>query len=317
MKTIIIALIFIVTLPSGVAEGLKDLLLEEADLPKDVTFMKASSVTNPEFLKGKNRVVFSDDETLRKFCAMFLRDESFASKIDEISLTACHAPINDAQIVGHRLKDAGKVKDLKKAYGFLISKVKFHEIFESGNLVFIVWSNDEEAKKWFDALARVVREKLETRNATEERAVLELIVVKEESFEDSIPVSIKSLDLEGFRKAKPDLLIKGLKDVWLETGESNKATVNKDGTLNVKSTSTVYNVTIELYPRDQKAVKDLSARAKGKRLLMKIGEIPLIAPYISGPLEASAFQVSIHDEKDANKMVTQLKKLVSKDAEPD
>jgi len=165
MKAAIVSLLLVSTFSASVAGELEKLLLSEMELPKGVTFMEPKSVRKPEFLRGKNKAVFSDEATIKQFCAMFLRDEAFASNMAEVSITACRAPINDATVVGHRLKDASKAEELQKAYAFLISQVKFHKFFESENLIFIVWSNDDEAKKSFDDLASVVGGKLKSKKS--------------------------------------------------------------------------------------------------------------------------------------------------------
>lgn len=168
MKYVITTLIIVFTALSGEAADLSKLLLTEKELPEGVTLMKPESVMKPKFIKGKNRVVLTEPEKLKAFCGFFLRDEGFASKFKAVSLTTYRAPLNEATIIGHTLKNVDGVKALKEAYEPLTSKVTYHQYFESGDTVMLVWCHDDEAKDYFEALAKVVEAKLKSESQSEQ-----------------------------------------------------------------------------------------------------------------------------------------------------
>ena len=162
MKYILITLALTLTAQSRNAAELSKLLLTKEELPKGVTFMKPESVVKPKFIKGENHVVLTDSDKLKAFCAFFLRDEGFASNFKAVSLTTCRAPINEATIIGHTLQKHDGIEALKKAYAPLTSQVTYHQYFESGDTVMLVWCHDKEAKDYFEALAKAVGAKLKS-----------------------------------------------------------------------------------------------------------------------------------------------------------
>ncbi len=173
-RIIIVFTTLLLTALFGRTAELSELLLTKEELPPGVRFLKPGSVRKPAFLKGKNRVIFSDPDTVKEFSKFYLRNEGFASNFKAISLTICNAPVNEAAIFGHQLRDPGKVKELKKAYEFLTSQLEFYRYFESGDIVLLVLCPDDQAKEHSEALAKAVQKKLDsktkTEGATEERS---------------------------------------------------------------------------------------------------------------------------------------------------
>ncbi|MDP0490100.1 MAG: hypothetical protein Q7Q71_03510 [Verrucomicrobiota bacterium JB023] len=146
-------------------------------------------------------------------------------------------------------------------------------------------------------------------------ASLEFIVIHEKQFKNSKPIKIEDLEINGFRAEKPDLEVSKLVAVTMRPDKQKWTRMNRDGSDRVEGVDDVFRVVIRLDKKAQKEFAKLSAGTIGKRLLIRIGDRALLAPYVQSKIDTPSLEITLHDEDEAKKTVKALRKLITKSTE--
>ena len=146
-------------------------------------------------------------------------------------------------------------------------------------------------------------------------ASLEFIVIHEKQFKHSKPIKIEDLEINGFRAEKPDLEVSKLEAITMRPDKQKWTRMKRDGSDQVEGVDVVFRVVIGLDKKAQKGVAKLSAGAIGKRLLIRIGDRALLAPYVQSKIDTPSLEITLHDKDDAKKAVNALRKLTKSSTE--
>jgi hypothetical protein len=112
--------------------------------------------------------------------------------------------------------------------------------------------------------------------------VLRVFVVSDEPIADGRQIDTPQFPKLGFISGTPNLAIKRLKKVSLEENAVPQAD---------NETSTNWHFGVSLIPDDVAGLASLTASNVGKRVLITVGDLPVIAPVIRAPLETGSFTI--------------------------
>ena len=116
----------------------------------------------------------------------------------------------------------------------------------------------------------------------QEPPVLKVFVVSDEPLGDGRQIDTAQFPKLGFISGTPHLAIKRLKEVTLGENVVSQAD-NK--------TSTNWQFGISLIPDDAAGLASLTTSNVGKRVLITVGDVPVIAPVVRAPLETGSFVI--------------------------
>ncbi|PQJ29355.1 hypothetical protein [Rubritalea profundi] len=146
--------------------------------------------------------------------------------------------------------------------------------------------------------------------ADDARPALEFLIIHDKKFKNSKSIEIKDLEIQGFVNSDVDFKIHELVGTKLETVEIDSRVYNKDGSLKNKSTYDAYQIIIELGDKAQASFASLTGKSVGKRVLIRIGEHPLLAPRVHIQINTPSFELTIRDEDKAKLIHKELSKLL-------
>jgi preprotein translocase subunit SecD len=86
--------------------------------------------------------------------------------------------------------------------------------------------------------------------------------------------------------------------------------VDKSGKETVMPMQTRPALTIQMRAEDAKKFSTLTKQAVGKRVLLKLGDTPLIAPMVQAPISTPSLILTLGGKTDKKKVEDELKKLV-------
>jgi preprotein translocase subunit SecD len=100
------------------------------------------------------------------------------------------------------------------------------------------------------------------------------------------------------------MLVRSLQSVVTNTTHATSSSAGK--------TTEAYELSIEIkmFPPDAKRFADLTRENVGRRLLLMLGNTPLIAPVIRMPIETGNLDLTLGERKDVDRIKNDLKSLV-------
>jgi hypothetical protein len=142
-------------------------------------------------------------------------------------------------------------------------------------------------------------------------AALKLFVVSQSPIEGGRFIDTKELPKIGYIAEKPDLNLTNLADVWrsktmIFINPTNLTDVWRSKELN---NSNMMCIDVKLHPSDGKRLKALTERAIGKKVLIMVGDRPLLAPTVRDSLEGGFAIESTNEDELKNAQII-LEKLV-------
>jgi hypothetical protein len=132
---------------------------------------------------------------------------------------------------------------------------------------------------------------------------LSFYIVSEEKIDGGQFIDTPDFPKLGYIGVEPDLIITKLESVVTST---NQVMIN--GKSNVEP-----SISILMQTDDAKKFSTLTEKAVGKQVLLKLGDVPLIAPRINMPIETPSLQISLGtqaNQNDQNKIEDELQQLV-------
>jgi preprotein translocase subunit SecD len=142
-------------------------------------------------------------------------------------------------------------------------------------------------------------------NTTSKTNVLRFFVVSESSIPGGRNIDTPELPKLGYIRAQPDMLVLGLQTVATNTTHSISQYAGKT------TEADKLAIDVVMLPADAKRFAELTRQNVGSRLLLMLGDRPLIAPVIRIPIEAGHLQFTLGKRKDADRVREDLKSLVS------
>ncbi|MGC9944196.1 MAG: hypothetical protein ABSE48_20405, partial [Verrucomicrobiota bacterium] len=140
-------------------------------------------------------------------------------------------------------------------------------------------------------------------------ATLAFYVVSEERIDGGRFIDTADLPNLGYIAAKPDLVIAQLVAVTESSVQESTGVLGKDGKVTETPLPDAPTLVVQILPADAQEFGLLTERSIGRRVLMMLGNTPLIAPRVNTPIAAQDFEIRIGD---GNRKVIEdgLKKLV-------
>ena len=140
-------------------------------------------------------------------------------------------------------------------------------------------------------------------------ATLAFYVVSEEKLDGGRFIDTLDMPKLGYIAVKPDLIITQLAGVSETAIHSFMGKIGKDGKVTETPTPDEPALLIQILPTDSQKFESLTERSIGKRVLIMLGNTPLIAPRVEGPISTQSFQITI-GRHNRNEIEDALKKLV-------
>ena len=136
---------------------------------------------------------------------------------------------------------------------------------------------------------------------TSETEVLKFFVVSESPVAGGRNIDTTDLPKLGYIGAQPAMLVRSLQSV-----------TNAPNVTSTYAGKTTYEraIQIKMFPADAKRFADLTRENLGKRLLLMLGDTPLIAPVIRMPIETKYLDLTLGERKDVDRIENDLKSLV-------
>ena len=131
--------------------------------------------------------------------------------------------------------------------------------------------------------------------AAEEKPALAFYVVSPEKIEGGRFIDTKAFPKLGHIAAKPALVITPLKEARL-----------------IKQPGDRSNILITLQDNKVEQLADFTSKNVGKKILLMLGNEPLIAPRVLEKIRTPALQISLSEEKKRTRILKALKRLMEK-----
>lgn len=148
-------------------------------------------------------------------------------------------------------------------------------------------------------------------SATENNTIaLSFYVVSEEKIEGGQFIDTLDLPKLGYIAAKPDLIITKLVAVSDTVQHRELGEIDKKGKYTTKPLPDAPAFLVTILPKDSQKFEALTKNNIGRRVLIMVGNKPLIAPPVSCPITESAFVIAIGEHLDRKVVGDSLKRLV-------
>ena len=108
----------------------------------------------------------------------------------------------------------------------------------------------------------------------------------------------------GYITNAPNLVITHLQSVSTNTSQ---VISHYNGKVSVETNT---SIVIQMSAQDAKLFADLTRQNIGRRILISLGERPLVAPVVQMPIESGDIQITVGQGRDVEAVVAALKKIV-------
>jgi hypothetical protein len=141
-------------------------------------------------------------------------------------------------------------------------------------------------------------------------APLNFYIVSEQKVDAGRFIDTTNFPKLGFITAEPDLIITNLADVYPTKEADFRVDVDEKGKQTIVPTHPAPSVSVQLRAKDVEKLKALTEKAVNKKLLVMLGDKPLIAPKILYRIEGGCFSVTCRNASEEEKLENEFKKLV-------
>ncbi len=139
---------------------------------------------------------------------------------------------------------------------------------------------------------------------------LSFYVVSEDKIEGGQFVDTPDFPKLGYIANAADLVVTRLEAVVPDVSRQQDIMVDKTGKETVMPMQTRPALTIRMRAEDAKKFSMLTEQALGKRVLLMLGDTPLIAPTVQVPISTPSLILTLGEKTDKRKVEDELKKLV-------
>jgi len=141
-------------------------------------------------------------------------------------------------------------------------------------------------------------------------AALTFYVVSDQRIDGGRFIDATNFPKLGYVAAKPDLTITNLVNVYPTKRSPYAIVFDTNGKWTAVPANSAPSLSIQFSPDDAKKFSALTEKSVDKRLLIMLGEKPLIAPRLLEPIESAAFEINDLGPDEYKSVESQLKKLV-------
>ncbi len=137
-------------------------------------------------------------------------------------------------------------------------------------------------------------------------------IVSQEKIDGSRYMDTVEFPKLGYIGTNADLVVTQLTGVHFTPPGSHeyKATQDKDGKITSERLPDRPQLSVELKPEDGDKLESLTGQNIGKRVLIMLGNRPLIVVTIYSPVSRKGFRVTLRNESEREKLKDELEKLV-------
>jgi len=139
---------------------------------------------------------------------------------------------------------------------------------------------------------------------------LSFYVVSEGKIEGGRFIDTLDFPKLGYIAAAPDLVVTRLQAVVPDISRERSVMVDKDGKRTVEPLRERAAFHIRMHPAEARKFTALTEQAVGKRLLVMLGDSPLIAPRVMSPISTESLFMTFGENADTNKIEHALKRLI-------
>jgi preprotein translocase subunit SecD len=151
---------------------------------------------------------------------------------------------------------------------------------------------------------------LATGHSQTTNALLAFYIVSEEKIEGGRFIDTTNFPKLGYVAAKPDLIITNLVNVYPTERSGYDIIRDKAGNETAVPRQPRESLSIQLSSDDAGKFTGLTEDALGKKLLVMLGEKPLIAPVVRARIQGGHIDIDDINASDLKKIADELKKLV-------
>lgn len=139
---------------------------------------------------------------------------------------------------------------------------------------------------------------------------LSFYVVSEGKIEGGRFIDTPDFPKLGYIAAAPDLVITQLKSVVRDISGEQSVMVDKDGKRTVEPLRERAALHIRMHAAEAQKFTTLTGQVVGKRLLVMLGDSPLIAPRVMSPISTESLFMTFGENADMNRIEHALKTLI-------
>jgi hypothetical protein len=139
---------------------------------------------------------------------------------------------------------------------------------------------------------------------------LQFYIVRDDKVEGGQFIDTPDFPKLGHIASAPDLQIIRLDAVVPDVSRQQDVMVDGSGKETVMPLQARPALTIRMRPEDAKKFSVLTEQAVGKRVVLMLGDTPLIAPMIQAPISTPSLILTLGDKTDQQKVEDELKRLV-------
>jgi preprotein translocase subunit SecD len=139
---------------------------------------------------------------------------------------------------------------------------------------------------------------------------LSFYVVSEDKVEGGQFIDTPDFPTLGYVANAPDLVVTRLEAVVPDVSRRQDIMMDKAGKEIAMPMQTRPALTIRMHAEDAKKFSTLTEQAVGKRVLLMLGDTPLIAPMVQAPISTPSLILTLGEKTDTKKVEDELKKLV-------
>jgi hypothetical protein len=139
---------------------------------------------------------------------------------------------------------------------------------------------------------------------------LSFYVVTDEKVDGGRFIDTPDFPKLGYIATKPDLVITQLVAVSETVSSAGMINSGKGGKQIETPLPDVPTLNIQILPEDAQKFETLTKDSIGKRVLLMLGDVPLIAPRVNEPISKQSFTLTMGNNRNHKMIEDELKKLV-------
>ena len=141
-------------------------------------------------------------------------------------------------------------------------------------------------------------------------AVLTFHIVSEKKIGDGRFIDTPILPKVGYIRSSPDMVVTNLQGVYSQKDADYYTLVQPDGSLKKVPSHMPPSLAVQLNTEDAHRLSVLTEQAENKRLLVMLGNEPLMAPTVVAPITGGSFTIGFRSQAELKNAQRDLKKLI-------
>ena len=136
---------------------------------------------------------------------------------------------------------------------------------------------------------------------------LRFFIVSDEENPAGRYVNVPGLPNVGYISDAPNLVVTNLQAVVTNAAHWSERYLGKETERSEPA------LEITMFRQDARRIGDLTRQNIGRRILLMLGERPIIAPLIRSPIDSGSMQITLHNQEELKKVAAALLELVPRE----